>query len=38
MKYYNPVKREWVLEKMEYTIYAGNSEASEDQKTAKITL
>ena len=38
LKYYDPVTRTWVLEKMEYPIFVGNSEALEDQKVVKVTL
>jgi beta-glucosidase len=38
LKYYNPVEREWVLEKMEYSIYLGSSEALEDLVKTQITL
>ncbi|WP_026669800.1 beta-glucosidase family protein [Butyrivibrio sp. AE3006] len=38
LKYYNPVDREWVLEKMEYPIYIGSSEALEDLVKTQITL
>ena len=30
LKWYNPVYREWQLEKMEYPIYVGSSAAEED--------
>ncbi len=36
--YYDPVKREWVLEKMEYEIFTGSSEAEEDQKATTINI
>jgi beta-glucosidase len=38
LKYYNPVEREWVLEKMKYQIYLGSSEALEDLVQTEITL
>ncbi len=38
LKWYNPVYRRWELENMEYTIYAGSSEALEDLKSARIAL
>ena len=38
LKWYDPVHREWKLEQMEYTIYAGASEALEDLKGTKVTL
>ncbi len=38
MKYYDPVHREWVLEKMEYPIFVGSSEAAEDQQTVTIRI
>ena len=38
LKWYDPVHREWKLEAMEYTFYAGSSEALEDLKGAKIAL
>lgn len=38
LKYYDPVTRTWVLEKMEYPIFVGDSEALEDQQIVKVTL
>ena len=38
LKYYDPVHRQWVLESMEYTLYAGASEALEDLKGTVIAL
>lgn len=38
LKWYNPVYRTWELEAMDYTIYAGSSEALEDLKSAKVRL
>ena len=38
LKWYNPVYREWQLEKMEYKIYLGDSEALEDLVETKIEL
>ncbi|MBQ6442294.1 MAG: glycoside hydrolase family 3 C-terminal domain-containing protein [Lachnospiraceae bacterium] len=38
LKWYNPMSREWELEKMGYTIYAGTSEALEDLKGTEIQL
>ena len=38
LKWYDPVRREWKLEKTEYTVYTGSSEALKDLQCAKITL
>ncbi len=38
LKWYDPVHREWRLEAMDYTFYAGSSEALADLKGAKIAL
>ncbi len=38
LKWYNPVYREWQLEKMEYKIYLGNSEALEDLVETRVTI
>ena len=38
LKWYNPVKRQWELEKMEYPVYVGSSEALEDLVETKISL
>ncbi|WP_026661361.1 beta-glucosidase family protein [Butyrivibrio sp. AC2005] len=38
LKWYNPVYREWQLEKMEYKIYLGNSEALEDLVETRATI
>lgn len=38
LKWYNPAARAWELEHMDYTIYAGSSEAARDQKAAVIRL
>jgi beta-glucosidase len=38
LKWYDPVHRQWKLEKTEYTVYTGSSEAPEDLKSAKICL
>ena len=38
LKWYDPVHRQWKLEKTEYTVYTGSSEALEDLKSAKICL
>lgn len=38
LKWYDPVQRIWKLEKMNYRIYAGNSEALEDLKYKDIYL
>ncbi len=38
LKWYNPLRRAWELEDMEYTIYAGSSEALEDLKGTKIRI
>ena len=38
LKWYDPVCREWKLENMEYTIYAGSSSANEDLITTSIQL
>ena len=38
LKWYDPVHRQWKLEKTEYTVYTGSSEALEDLQSAKICL
>ena len=38
LKWYNPVKRQWELEKMEYPVFIGSSEALEDLVETKISL
>lgn len=38
LKWYNPVYREWQLEKMEYPIYVGSSAADEDLVKTAISL
>ena len=38
LKWYNPVYREWQLEKMEYKIYLGNSEALENLVETRVTI
>ncbi len=38
LKWYNPVYREWQLEKMEYPIYVGSSSAPEDLARTCIAL
>ncbi len=38
LMWYNPTYRRWELEKMEYTIYAGTSEATEDLRETKVFL
>ncbi len=38
LKWYNPSYRRWELEKMEYSVFVGNSEAKEDQKVTTISL
>ena len=38
LKWYDPSHREWKLEAMEYTVYAGSSADTADLKTTKIQL
>ena len=38
LKWYDPVYREWKLEKMEYPIYVGSSAAEEDLVKTEITI
>lgn len=38
LKWYDPVYREWKLEKMEYPIYVGSSAADEDLKKVSVTI
>lgn len=38
LKWYDPVHREWKLEKTEYTVYTGSSEALKDLQSAVIAL
>jgi len=38
LKWYNPSFREWQLEKMEYPVYIGFSEAAEDQVETSVTI
>ena len=38
LKWYDPVHREWKLEKTEYTVYTGSSEALKDLQSAVIEL
>ena len=38
LKWYDPAHREWKLEKTDYIVYVGSSEALEDLKCARISL
>lgn len=38
LKWYNPVKREWEFEKMEYSVFVGSSSAEEDLVKVSIDL
>ncbi len=38
IKYYDPAHREWVLEKMEYTVYLGSSADNADLVTCKVNF
>lgn len=38
LKWYDPVYREWKLERMEYPIYVGSSAADEDLKKTSIII